>query len=300
VHDPALLELFTCLREAGLPLGIAEYHLLLESINGGFGSRDRDNLAQLCRTLWVKSPREEQIFQNYFDQIILPQSERKIDADPPEPTNPELTTNPEVLRRPNFARIIGFSLLGATICVVGIGSAFVLIEIFQQSETEPLAFSTVPFSPPIFNADISEKVARIKVIRTGSNKGIVSAKLNIGKKCQTDDSSDTSVADNTPIVIDTPPPIQFADGETGEKTIQISISNPKKADFFQENIDLCLTYPQDSIDLSYRNRATLIIQNKDYLRIFFHSDILDRLLIISTCIYCLEDVENSTDPSYWR
>ena len=76
MNEPALLELFNSLREAGLPIGLAEYNLLLEAISGGFGTRDRDALAQLCRALWVKSQREEQIFQNYFDQIIIQQSEQ--------------------------------------------------------------------------------------------------------------------------------------------------------------------------------------------------------------------------------
>ena len=76
MNDPALLELFTCLRKAGFPLGLAEYHLLLESINAGFGTRDRTALAQLCCALWVKSQREEEIFQDYFNQIIPEQLEQ--------------------------------------------------------------------------------------------------------------------------------------------------------------------------------------------------------------------------------
>jgi len=47
VNDPALLELFTCLREADLPLGLAEYYLLLEATHAGFGTRDRNALGKI-------------------------------------------------------------------------------------------------------------------------------------------------------------------------------------------------------------------------------------------------------------
>lgn len=50
-----LLDLFTRLREAGLPLGIGEYQLLLRALGGGFGVSDRADLKRLCQTLWIKS-----------------------------------------------------------------------------------------------------------------------------------------------------------------------------------------------------------------------------------------------------
>ncbi|MHC5929198.1 hypothetical protein [Nostoc sp.] len=37
VNDLPLLELFTKLREAGLPLGIEEYQLVLQAMQAGFG-----------------------------------------------------------------------------------------------------------------------------------------------------------------------------------------------------------------------------------------------------------------------
>lgn len=65
-----LLELFTRLREAGLPLGIDEYRLVLKALQEGFGTTDQEALAELCRTLWVKSQDEEHLFNYHFQQVI--------------------------------------------------------------------------------------------------------------------------------------------------------------------------------------------------------------------------------------
>ncbi|MBW4577995.1 MAG: hypothetical protein KME42_00275 [Tildeniella nuda ZEHNDER 1965/U140] len=70
VDELPLLELFTRLREAGLPLGITEYQLVLRSLQAGFGIQNREALAKLCRTLWIKSPEEERLFNYHFEQII--------------------------------------------------------------------------------------------------------------------------------------------------------------------------------------------------------------------------------------
>lgn len=70
MNELPLQELFTRLREAGLPLGLAEYRLLLQALQGGFGLRDRAALRQLCQTLWIKSEEEQQLFDYYFDQVM--------------------------------------------------------------------------------------------------------------------------------------------------------------------------------------------------------------------------------------
>jgi uncharacterized protein len=77
-----LLELFTQLQEAGLPLGINEYFLLLQALQKGFGTTDKESLAELCRTLWVKSKDEEHLFNYHFDQVTF-------DSQTPSPTNKE-------------------------------------------------------------------------------------------------------------------------------------------------------------------------------------------------------------------
>jgi hypothetical protein len=71
VNDLPLLELFTRLREAGLPLGMDEYQLVLRALQAGYGiSEDRAALAQLCRTIWVKSAEDRRIFNYHFEQVM--------------------------------------------------------------------------------------------------------------------------------------------------------------------------------------------------------------------------------------
>ncbi len=77
VQDLPLLELFTRLREADLPLGLDDYHLLLRALQGGFGIADQDALVRLCRTLWVKSADDGHIFDYHFEQVM---AEAKMSA----------------------------------------------------------------------------------------------------------------------------------------------------------------------------------------------------------------------------
>ncbi len=79
-----LLDLFTRLREAGLPLGIDEYRLILEALQKGFGTTNQEALAELCRTLWVKSKDEEHLFNYHFQQVMSVSTNSAFD-----PTSPE-------------------------------------------------------------------------------------------------------------------------------------------------------------------------------------------------------------------
>ena len=65
-----LLDLFTRLKDAGLPLGVGEYQLALQALQAGFGLADRESLARLCRTLWIKSSDEARIFEYHFEQFF--------------------------------------------------------------------------------------------------------------------------------------------------------------------------------------------------------------------------------------
>jgi len=78
-----LLELFTQLREAGLPLGIDEYKLLLQALQQGFGTRDRLSLKRLCQAVWVKSVADRHLFDYYFDMIVerVEEGDRTLDPD---------------------------------------------------------------------------------------------------------------------------------------------------------------------------------------------------------------------------
>lgn len=70
VSNLPLLELFNKLQDAGLPLGIDEYQLVLKSLQGGFGIRDKAALKRLCQTLWVKSAEEKALFEFHFEEVI--------------------------------------------------------------------------------------------------------------------------------------------------------------------------------------------------------------------------------------
>ncbi|MEH2026504.1 VWA domain-containing protein [Nostoc sp.] len=288
MNEPALLELFTCLRKAGLPLGLAEYHLLLESINAGFGTRDRTALAQLCCALWVKSQREEQIFHDYFDQIIPERLEQDFFPGETEKTNStdtEVTPNQNKKQPPKkykTPRIASLLVLGLAACVVAIGSPFLFK---KESQVNTLNFSGTNFLFPYFIVNIGEKVAHIKITRTGSRHGSVSAELNVGKNCRPNEPNDTYPISDTPQVV------QFKDGELGEKTLLIPISNARKTDFFQKKITLCLIDPQGKVQLGDPNKVILLIQNYDYFNQLYYYEYyyeyFNLLLIIFTCIILL-------------
>ncbi len=65
-----LLEIFNRLRQRhGFPLGIEEYLVVVQSLQGGFGLDSRDALEQLCCTLWAKSPQESRLIHRLFQQM---------------------------------------------------------------------------------------------------------------------------------------------------------------------------------------------------------------------------------------
>ncbi|MEH2261216.1 sigma factor-like helix-turn-helix DNA-binding protein [Nostoc sp.] len=71
MNNLPLLNLFIRLREeAGLPLGIDDYLSLIRALQLGFGISNLNALAQLCRSLWIRSEAEERIFNAYFEQMI--------------------------------------------------------------------------------------------------------------------------------------------------------------------------------------------------------------------------------------
>jgi len=90
VDDLPLLELFTRLRQAGLPLGVDEYHLVLRALQIGFGIPDRAALARLCRTLWVKSADDARLFDYYFEQVMA----QPITSEAPVQPSTQLSRTP--------------------------------------------------------------------------------------------------------------------------------------------------------------------------------------------------------------
>jgi uncharacterized protein with von Willebrand factor type A (vWA) domain len=73
-----LLEIFNSLRQRhGLPLGVDEYLVVVRSLQAGFGVESRQELEQLCCTLWAKSNDESRLIRRLFEQMW-----KQIDATP--------------------------------------------------------------------------------------------------------------------------------------------------------------------------------------------------------------------------
>lgn len=70
INELPLLELFTRLRQAGLPLGTSEYQLMLQALRAGHGLPDKAALARLCQTLWVKSEEDQIVFNYHFEEVM--------------------------------------------------------------------------------------------------------------------------------------------------------------------------------------------------------------------------------------
>ena len=104
VDELPLIELFTNLREAGLPLGIEEYKLLLKALQKGFGISDRPSLKRLLLTLWIKSTEDRRIFDYQFELLVkeVPQPPPPIEAKYNQETNHPDQVITEAINDPCF------------------------------------------------------------------------------------------------------------------------------------------------------------------------------------------------------
>jgi hypothetical protein len=76
-----LLEIFNSLRQRhGLPLGVDEYLVVVRSLQAGFGVGSRQELEQLCCSLWAKSNDESRLIRRLFEQIWKQISDRSPDS----------------------------------------------------------------------------------------------------------------------------------------------------------------------------------------------------------------------------
>ncbi|XHX79065.1 MAG: VWA domain-containing protein [Stenomitos frigidus ULC029] len=135
MDDLPLLELFTRLREAGLPLGIPDYEAAVQALQKGYGLPDRAALARLCQTLWVRSPDEERLFTYYFEQLI-----GKADISQPNKGKDETTPNASPHRK---KRLI--ALYGGLISLALIGAGVVL---WHNTRSKDVNVSPSPSSLP--------------------------------------------------------------------------------------------------------------------------------------------------------
>ena len=98
-----LLILFHKLRLYGFPLGVEDYMLALQALQGGFGIGDRQTLKRLCCTLWTKSEQEARLLNQLFDEVLAQyqvytkQYSTKESVKTPEETPKKTKTSPPVV-----------------------------------------------------------------------------------------------------------------------------------------------------------------------------------------------------------
>ncbi|MGB3790655.1 MAG: hypothetical protein WA949_21790 [Phormidesmis sp.] len=122
VNELPLLELFTRLRQAGLPLGVNEYQLVLQALQSGFGLPDEAAIARLCRTLWVKSEEDQILFNYHFEEVMAAERAKMTALSDPEkitvtPVVGRLAINWRTLRQKAFLGLGAISVTTAAFCL---------------------------------------------------------------------------------------------------------------------------------------------------------------------------------------
>ncbi|QSJ18943.1 hypothetical protein JYQ62_09430 [Nostoc sp. UHCC 0702] len=87
-----LLTIFKKLRSYGFPLGIDDYMLALQALQGGFGVGDRQTLERLCCTLWTKSEQEARVLNRLFDEVLAQPQTHINQFSPKQPVKPAIET----------------------------------------------------------------------------------------------------------------------------------------------------------------------------------------------------------------
>ncbi len=71
-HKTLFYPLFEYLRRCGVPLGVSEYLLLVETLRAGRGLENLDRLKRFCRLVWAKSREDQEIFDEAFAEYVEP------------------------------------------------------------------------------------------------------------------------------------------------------------------------------------------------------------------------------------
>jgi uncharacterized protein len=144
-----LQELFTRLREAGLPLGLNDYHAVVKALQGGYGVADRASLERLCQMLWIRSDDEQRLFEYCFAELMEGSENSSILKDlQPGSVPPVLGARGRFERLKNLLKSpwrkpIVIFLLGLTTW-----GAITLISRFSEPEKKPLPpIKPVPVQP---------------------------------------------------------------------------------------------------------------------------------------------------------
>lgn len=87
-----LLILFNKLRSYGFPLGVEDYMLAIQALQGGFGMGERQTLERLCCTLWTKSEQEARLLNRLFDEVLAQPQTYINQSSTKEPVKPTVKT----------------------------------------------------------------------------------------------------------------------------------------------------------------------------------------------------------------
>jgi WD40 repeat protein/uncharacterized protein with von Willebrand factor type A (vWA) domain len=117
-----LLEIFTRLRQAGLPLGVNEYQLVLRALQSGFGIPDQEALARLCSTLWIKSAEDKLLFDYHFAEVMAEESKQVRAQDEAVALTPAIESpkNPIIALWRTISLPTRWALGGTLVLVTGI------------------------------------------------------------------------------------------------------------------------------------------------------------------------------------
>ncbi|NET85942.1 MAG: hypothetical protein F6J94_29860 [Moorea sp. SIO1F2] len=283
MNERALLELFNRLREAGLPLGLEEYHLLLQAVDGGFGKDDRNALAQLCSTLWVKSDQEQLIFQEYFDQLIPEDTKQDILPSTTKASRyQERIVDNSRLNNANTKqgkpiRRIRYIILGVIAFLV---TAILIPWLWPKPLPEnpgTLSFKTEPLSNSLGTIQENDKNPKILIARTGGSRGEVSATIIID---ETNDYYLGQSVKDWELLIDegddewikiraslkdfqeTSITVTFTDGQSGVQEVPIPILYDKSYEG-NEPITFQLTNPQGQVKIIPQDIANFTINDTE-------------------------------------
>lgn len=96
-----LYELFSQLRQAGFPLGICDYNLLIEALQTDIYPQNTESLKQLIGTIWVKNSSQKHQFEEIFQQLFSQNS--VVPVPPARSPNPDPPQFPEIPPQPTPA-----------------------------------------------------------------------------------------------------------------------------------------------------------------------------------------------------
>lgn len=95
--DSWLFPVFDRLRKQGVPLGVSDYLLAIETVRSGVALTNAETFKQLCSLLWAKSREDQELFDLAFAELVEPQlyQESSLQKTIPAPANKTSpSTNP--------------------------------------------------------------------------------------------------------------------------------------------------------------------------------------------------------------